>query len=467
MATNQPFPRNDQYLSQNAFGSKSWAYEEEVSSWVLIFPTTYALPQNFVAFKNLFGPNGQSKTAYIIKPDGSAQGKGIFLTKRIEDVENLNMMCVAQQYIRNPLLIDKKKIDLRIYVLTTSCSPLRIYLFRDGLVRICTEEYNRPNSRNMDDMCMHLTNYSVNKRSDKYERDGGSTPSNLGSKRSISWLLAWLSKERSEAAADKMWSKIGDICAMTIISILPTLRREYSSIFGKTFEQQNPKSHTEPSNDSSPRFPESPLSSDLRKQCRVKDCGCGGDHSLKNLSDDDQLDTARQEELPRNNINQKSYARNDPEHNKTGKSRCFEVLGFDIMIDNDLRPYLIEVNHLPSWGTDSPLDELIKSRVIIQALSAIKVKANDKRYFEGVERKQSRIRLERKQSTNDIDCTDKDTNIQNHNSRGIFRDCNTNKKQPVLFESNSAERRIRSIYEKYAPEKLSRVKDLMSRYRGY
>ena len=365
------------------------------------FPTTYVLPTNFALFKTLFASNGQSKGTYIVKPDGSAQGKGIFLTRRLEDVENLSTVCVAQQYIRNPLLIEKKKFDLRIYVLVTSCSPLRLYLFRDGLVRICTEEYKRPNTGNMDDRCMHLTNYSVNKRSDKYERDDkGTAPSNLGSKRSIEWLMEWLREEKSEAAASKMWTKISDICAMTIISILPILRREYATIFEK------------------------------KKECQV-----------------------------------------DPSLGKTydfGRSRCFEILGFDIMIDSDLRPSLIEVNHLPSWGTDSPIDEDIKSRVITQALSAINVNAHDRKHYEHSKRKQSRIRL-RKQSTcgiNDVDENDVSSDDQaGHNNNN--NNPSSRKVQPALFQSNSAERRIRLVYEKHAPEKLKKLKELLSRYRGY
>jgi tubulin polyglutamylase TTLL6/13 len=39
---------------------------------------------------------------------------------------------------------------------------------------------------------------------------------------------------------------------------------------------------------------------------------------------------------------------------------CFEVLGFDVIIDHKLRPYVLEVNALASFGTDSPLDKKIK-----------------------------------------------------------------------------------------------------------
>ena len=51
----------------------------------------------------------------------------------------------------------------------------------------------------------------------------------------------------------------------------------------------------------------------------------------------------------------KSYQIDDFEN-----SLCFEILGFDIMLDEALEPYLIEINHAPSFNTDSPLDEKIK-----------------------------------------------------------------------------------------------------------
>ena len=50
---------------------------------------------------------------------------------------------------------------------------------------------------------------------------------------------------------------------------------------------------------------------------------------------------------------------------------CFQVLGFDIMIDHKIRPYLIEVNQMPSFCTDSPLDYKIKKGVINDTISIL------------------------------------------------------------------------------------------------
>jgi hypothetical protein len=44
-----------------------------------------------------------------------------------------------------------------------SLQPLRFYLFRDGLGRLCSQRYVPPTSRNISQVFMHLTNYSLNK----------------------------------------------------------------------------------------------------------------------------------------------------------------------------------------------------------------------------------------------------------------------------------------------------------------
>uniref|UniRef100_A0A672U2H8 Uncharacterized protein n=1 Tax=Strigops habroptila TaxID=2489341 RepID=A0A672U2H8_STRHB len=67
-----------------------------------------------------------------------------------------------------PFLIDGFKFDMRIYVLVTSCDPLRIFAYNEGLVRFATMRYIDPSSRKLDDICMHLTNYAINKRNENF-----------------------------------------------------------------------------------------------------------------------------------------------------------------------------------------------------------------------------------------------------------------------------------------------------------
>jgi len=45
-------------------------------------------------------------------------------------------------------------------------------------------------------------------------------------------------------------------------------------------------------------------------------------------------------------------------------NNCFELLGFDILIDDTFEPWLLEVNLSPSLNCDSPLDQKIKANVI-------------------------------------------------------------------------------------------------------
>lgn len=132
------------------------------------YPQTWVLPADISSFKSALKCN----STLIIKPDASSQGKGIYLINKPEDIQNVNN-CIAQRYIKNPLLIDGLKFDLRIYVLIAGCDPLRIYIYEEGLARFATQEYVPPTDSNLQDRFMHLTNYSVNKLSEKFVQNAG------------------------------------------------------------------------------------------------------------------------------------------------------------------------------------------------------------------------------------------------------------------------------------------------------
>ncbi len=52
---------------------------------------------------------------------------------------------------------------------------------------------------------------------------------------------------------------------------------------------------------------------------------------------------------------------------------CFELLGIDIMIDSNKKPWLLEVNHTPSFATDTPLDSFIKKNAIKDTLKLMNI----------------------------------------------------------------------------------------------
>jgi len=60
---------------------------------------------------------------------------------------------------------------------------------------------------------------------------------------------------------------------------------------------------------------------------------------------------------------------------------CFEILGFDIMIDHKAKPWLLEVNHTPSFSTDTPFDYFLKFNLIKDTIALMNFNENDKNRY--------------------------------------------------------------------------------------
>ncbi|CAN8187256.1 unnamed protein product [Coccothraustes coccothraustes] len=252
-----------------------------------IFPRTWCLPADYGDF-HAYRSMRKART-FICKPDNSCQGRGIFITHHPEEIKHGERM-ICQQYISEPFLIDGFKFDMRIYVLVTSCDPLKIFLYKEGLARFATMRYIDNSTRNLGDICMHLTNYAINKHNENFIKDDM-----VGSKRKLSTLNAWMAKHNYDTS--KLWADIDDIVIKTLISAHPVLKHHYQSCFSN---------HT---------------------------AGCA----------------------------------------------CFEILGFDILLDRRLKPWLLEVNHSPSFNTDSQLDHEVKDALLCDTFNLINVHACDRK----------------------------------------------------------------------------------------
>ena len=70
---------------------------------------------------------------------------------------------ILQKYIEKPLLYNGRKFDTRFWILLTH--KMEIYLFKEGHLKATSFNFSLENT----DLYVHLTNYSVQKYSDKFE----------------------------------------------------------------------------------------------------------------------------------------------------------------------------------------------------------------------------------------------------------------------------------------------------------
>lgn len=106
-----------------------------------------------------------SQNLWIVKPNGLSRGRGIRVFRSLEEIEAYwvaaDCEMVAMKYIENPLLIYKRKFDIRHWVVVTSMDPLTIWSFQDYYIRLSLTDYDEQDNQNI---FAHLTNNSVAKK---------------------------------------------------------------------------------------------------------------------------------------------------------------------------------------------------------------------------------------------------------------------------------------------------------------
>ncbi|OXB69196.1 hypothetical protein ASZ78_011316 [Callipepla squamata] len=242
------------------------------------FPQSFILPQDIKLLRKAW-EEGASHQKWIVKPPASARGIGIQVIHKWSQLPKRRPLLV-QRYLHKPYLIDGRKFDLRIYVYVTCYDPLRVYLFKDGLVRFASCKYSS-SMKSLSNKFVHLTNYSVNKKNTEYKSNLDETACQ-GHKWALKALWNYLTQKGVNSEA--IWEKIKDIVIKTIIASEP-----YVNSLVKMYVR--------------------------RPYC------------------------------------------------------CHELFGFDIMLDENLKPWILEVNISPSLHSNSPLDVSIKGQMIRDLLN--------------------------------------------------------------------------------------------------
>ena len=125
---------------------------------VLRAPETFVLPDDRLALETL-AYGATAPPLFIVKPIRGSGGQGIFVTPDIGAVLHRTDV-VVQRYIERPYLVEGRKGHARIYGLVTEVSPLRAYVYTQGIVRFAPEIY-APSAEAPGSAAMHVTNTAL------------------------------------------------------------------------------------------------------------------------------------------------------------------------------------------------------------------------------------------------------------------------------------------------------------------
>ena len=113
------------------------------------------------------------RNIWIMKPSNLSRGRGVTCVDSLQPIEQSlsatnDTGLIVQKYIENPLIIDKRKFDIRQWVLVTSLNPLTIYMWKEPYLRFGAEDYIMDDINNI---YSHLTNNSIAKHSTQFKKE--------------------------------------------------------------------------------------------------------------------------------------------------------------------------------------------------------------------------------------------------------------------------------------------------------
>ena len=177
-------------------------------------PETYAYPKESSEILKKFKNYRLSEdNLWLVKLKKSSLGKGIYIFKNLENTPN---DYIITKYISYPHLINDLKYDFRLYVLISGLSPLKMYLYTDGLVRFTTEKYSLDLNK-LDELYRHLTNVAINTKNKKTYKKAVNADTEEGSKWSLYVYKTYC--EQNGIDFKKIWNQMADIAIKSILAV--------------------------------------------------------------------------------------------------------------------------------------------------------------------------------------------------------------------------------------------------------
>ena len=241
---------------------------------------------------------------YIYKPTSSSCGRGIKIIGKKDNV-NKRAGFLVSKYLEKPHLLRGYKYDLRIYIVVTCYEPLKAYIFKEGLVRLATCPYTT-NKNSLKKRFVHLTNYSVNKKNENFVKNVNTAGNNL-----VGGTTNFKPMDEKDDAESIEADEPPSAMPFESKWSLKMLKEEYERN-GIDFDD---------------------IFNKIKELC------------LKTLIS-----------VEPHIVSQSRTTR--------FRNQCFEVYGFDVLIDETLRPWLLEVNVAPSLSSSSPFDKTVKSMLL-------------------------------------------------------------------------------------------------------
>lgn len=185
------------------------------------------LLENLQEFDPQYSING-NKNIWIVKPGHKSRGRNISLHTNLKDIYdfiNTTEYNIVQKYIENPLLINNKKFDIRLWVLVSSCDPLNIWIFKECYLRFSVNDYC---NTQLSDMFAHLTNNSISKKA-----EGFFNAEIEGCMWNLKSFRLFLEKEFGEDLwENKIFGRIKDIVVKSILAVKNLGRKKSFELFG-------------------------------------------------------------------------------------------------------------------------------------------------------------------------------------------------------------------------------------------